>query len=111
MTLTLVSSRDTAALSARAAREEAAKAARAILRSAALHSDEAILWACNYLREWGGKATRDDDARLIVDAMVIVLGRVETDMDAISARIDWATIAAFLAAGFAIVMIAVVGWA
>lgn len=107
MTLTLVSSRDTSAIDARAAREEAAQAARAILRSAALHGDDVILEACQALRDWG-----DATDHMQADAMALAIltrDRNRARRPAPVWRLD--EVALFCAAGFAIVMIAVAGWA
>ena len=107
MTLHLVSSRDVTALAIRNRREEIAKAARAILRSAALHTDDAILEACQALRDWG-----DATDHMQADAMTLAIRNRDRNRARRPKRvIRWDEVAVFLSAGFAIVMIAVAGWA
>ena len=107
MTLTLVSSLDVTALATRDRREEAAQAARAILRSAALHTDDAILFACDTLVDYGNSDVADD--ALILAARIHVRDRNRARRPAPVIR--WDEVAVFLGAGFAVVMIAVAGWA
>ena len=105
MTIRLVSSHDT--IAARDRREEAAKAGRAILRSAALHTDDAILEACQALRDWG-----DATDHMQADAMALAIRNRDRNRARRPAPvIRWDEVAVFLGAGFAVVMIAVAGWA
>jgi len=107
MTLRLVSSHDTAALDDRHRREEVAKAARAILRSAAMHTDDDISFAIENLADyWNGDVA--DDA-LILAARLHVRNRNRARRPKPVWRMD--EIALFLGAGGAVVMIAVAGWA
>ena len=105
MTLRLVSSHDT--IAARDRREEAAQAARDILRSVVLHGDDDILFASDTLVDYGNSDVADD--ALILAARIHVRDRNRARRPAPVWRLD--EVALFCAAGFAIVMIAVAGWA
>ena len=108
MTVTLISSQpDVPALDDRARREEVAKAARAILRSAAMHTDDDIGFAIENLVDYGNGDVADD--ALILAARLRVRNRTRLQRPSATWRMD--EIALFVAAGFVIVMLCVVGWA